>query len=317
MERLKALCKKLGLKVPQEAIQHVVREVPPPEAEPLHFPSIKQQQREQQQQQETEAASQVEPSKRPLEEEEVDVKPDIKRMATQKHGEKGLLKQFVGQVDDKVIVTHVQAGTDPLQQYHEDDPEEMVVLDMSTDEEIDYADDLSEVSLVSQGNVTHAELSSLLMGISSAHKQMATAVDTLQERVQDMTLEQVDDTAAAISSELANVRGLDFVTGVFDQEEIALILAVGVRRLQEEWQVLMGKRKKNDITSYARLQEIFGCNARTISECGEGKKCRYTRSTTGKPEATKQIVRYEHTQYTEQQKEEAEPGMSAETPAPE
>ena len=265
-------------------------------------------------------AQQVETSKRPLEEEEVEVKPDIKplikRMATQRLGEKGLLKRFVGQIDDEVIVTHVQAGTDPLQQYHEDNPQEMVVLDMSTDEEIDYADDLSEVSLVSQGNVTHAELSNLLVGISNAHRQMATVVDTLQERVQDMMLEQVDDTAAAVSLELANVRGLDFVTGVFDQEEIALILAVGVRRLQE-WQVLMGKRKKNDITSYARLQEIFGCNARSISECGEGKKYRYTRSTTGKPEATKQVVRYEHTQYTEQQKGEAEPGTSAEAPAPE
>ena len=34
-ERLKALCKKLGLQVPQEAIENIVREVPHPEAEPL------------------------------------------------------------------------------------------------------------------------------------------------------------------------------------------------------------------------------------------------------------------------------------------
>ena len=63
-ERLKALCKKLGLQVPQEAIQSAVREVPHPEAEPLHFPSI------QQQQQEAEMAAQAEPEKRPLEQEE-------------------------------------------------------------------------------------------------------------------------------------------------------------------------------------------------------------------------------------------------------
>ena len=37
-ERLKVLCKKLGLKVPTEVIQHVVREVPHPEQEPLQFP---------------------------------------------------------------------------------------------------------------------------------------------------------------------------------------------------------------------------------------------------------------------------------------
>ena len=131
-----------------------------------------------------------------------------------------------------------------------------------------------------------------------------------------MMLEQVDDTAVAISSEVANVRGLAFITEVFDQEEIALILAVGVRRLQE-WQVLKNQRKKSDIASYAQLQEIFGCNARSISECGEGKKYRYTRSTAEKPEATKQVVRYQRTQYVECQREEAEPGTSAEAPATE
>ena len=119
--------------------------------------------------------------------EEEDVKPDInplaRRMVTERFGEKGLLYRFMGQIDDEVIITHVQAGTDPLQQFHEDDPEKIVVLDVSTDEEIDFADDLSEVSMVSQGNVTHAKLENLLSGISKAHREMATAVDTLQERV--------------------------------------------------------------------------------------------------------------------------------------
>ena len=281
---------------------------------------MSQQQQQREQQQEAEMVVQAESSKRPLEEEEVDVKrdikPQLKRLATEKHGEKGLLKRFVGQIDDEVFITHVQAGTDPLQRYHEDNPAHMIELDVSTDEEIDYADDLSEVSLVSQGDVTHAELSSLLSGISKAHKQMAMTVDALQERVQDMTLEQVDNTAVAVSSEVANVRGLAFITEVFDQEEIALILAVGVRCLQE-WQVLENQRKKGDIASYSRLQEIFGCNVRSISECGEGKKYRYTRSTAERPEATKEVVHYQRTQYIEHQREEAEQGTSAEAPAPE
>ena len=147
----------------------MVREVPHPEQEPLRFPSIERQQRE------AEAASQPETLTEPVEEEQ-DVKPDIKplapRMATQRFGEKGLLKWFIGQIDDEVIVTHVQAGTDPMQRFHEDDPEQMVVLDISTEEKIDLADDLSEVSMVSQGNVTHAELENLLAGISQAHKRM-------------------------------------------------------------------------------------------------------------------------------------------------
>ena len=116
----------------------------------------------------------------------------------------------------------------PYRQFHEDDPDQMVVIDVTTDEEIDLADDLSEVSMVSQGNVTHAELENLLADISGAHKKVAVAVDALQERVQNMTLEQVDDTAAAVSSEIANIRGISFITEVFDQEEIALTLAVGV-----------------------------------------------------------------------------------------
>ena len=312
-ERLKVLCKKLGLKVPSEAIQHVVREVPHPEQEPLQFPSIKMQQKE------AEATSQAKTSTEPVTE-EPDVKPDIKpvvrRMATQRLGEKGLLKRFVGQVNDEVIVTHVQAGTDPLQQFHEDDPDQMVVIDVSTDEEIDLADDLSEVSMVSQGNVTHAELENLLADISGAHKRVAVAVDALQERVQNMTPEQVDDTAAAVSSEVANIRGISFITEVFDQEEIALILAVGVRHLQE-WQVLKKKRSQEDVTTFVRLQEIFGCNARTISECGEGKKYRYHKPAAGRPESTKEVVTYQRTQYAERQRTEDEPGPSTDAPAPE
>ena len=321
VERLKALCKKLGLKVPQEAIERVVREEPRPEAGPLQFPSIQQLEAEASARAEASAQAEVdvpiEAEKRPLEEEEaeMDIKPDVKpllkKMATQKHGEKGLLKRFVGQIDDEVIVTHVKPGTDPYQRYDEDNPAEMVELEVSTDEEVEDADDLSEVSLMSQGDVTPAELKTLLAGISTAHKQVAEAVDLLQERVQGMTLEQVDDTAVAVSSEVANVRGLAFMTSVFDQEEMALALAVGTRRLQE-WQVLMEKRQKNDITSYARLQEIFGHNARTISECAEVKKYRYTRSSVSNPQATKTVVRYQHTEYLGKLKgDEEEPGTSA------
>ena len=70
-------------------------------------------------------------------------------------------------------MTHVKPGTDPYQRYDEDNPAEMVELEVSTDEEVEDADDLSEVSLMSQGDVTPAELKTLLAGISTAHKQVA------------------------------------------------------------------------------------------------------------------------------------------------
>ena len=322
-ERLKTLCKKLGLKVPQEAIERVVREEPQHEAEPLRFPSIQQLEAEATPQAGTSTRVDIptEAGERPVKQEQIeaDIKPDVKpfmqRMATQKHGEKGLLKRFVGQVNDEIIVTHVQPGTDPYQQFDEDHPADMVTLDISTDEEIDLADDLSEVSMVSQGDVTHVELQNLLANISGAHKKIAVAVDALQERVQDMTLEQVDDAAAAVSSEMANIRGISFITEAFDQEEIAIILAVGVRRFQE-WQVLKKQRTQGDVTSFARLQEIFGCNARTISECGEVKKYRYTRPAEGRPEGTKEVVKYQRTQHTERQPTGDQPGPSADTSAP-
>ena len=127
VERLKVLCKRLRLKVPNKVIQHMVREVPHPEQEPLCFPSIEMQQRE------AEVASQPETSTEPVEEGQ-DIKPDVKpvvpRMATQRLGEQGLLKRFIGQVNDEVIVTQFQAGTDPLQEFHEDDPAQMVVIDV-------------------------------------------------------------------------------------------------------------------------------------------------------------------------------------------
>ena len=322
-ERLKTLCKKLGLKVPQEAIERVVREEPQHEVEPLRFPSIQQLEAEAAPQAGTSTGMDVptETGGMPVGQEQIeaDIKPDVKpfmqRMATQKHGEKGLLKRFVGQVNDEIIVTHVQPGTDPYQRFDEDHPADMVTLDISTDEEIDLADDLSEVSMVSQGDVTHVELQNLLADISGAHRKMAVAVDALQERVQDMTLEQVDDTAAAVSSEMANIRGISFITEVFNQEEIAIILAVGVRRFQE-WQVLKKQRTQGDVTSFARLQEIFGCNARTISECGEVKKYRYTRPAEGRPEGTKEVVKYQRTQHTERQPAGDQPGSSADTSAP-
>ena len=60
-------------------------------------------------------------------------------------------KRPLEEEEAEVFVTHVKPGTDPYQRYDEDNPAEMVELEVSTDEETEDADDLSEVSLMSQG----------------------------------------------------------------------------------------------------------------------------------------------------------------------
>ena len=44
----------------------------------------------------------------------------------------------------------------------------------------------------------------------------------------------------------------------------------------EEFEILKGKRAKNDVTPFLRLAKIFGSNTRTIQECNAGIKYRYT-----------------------------------------
>ena len=62
---------------------------------------------------------------------------------------------------------------------------------------------------------------------------MAASLDALALRVEDMSVEQVEEAAVRVVSESGHVRGLTEITGVFDKSEVALILACGVRRYQE------------------------------------------------------------------------------------
>ena len=142
-----------------------------------------------------------------MKEELEDVKPP-RRLATSYLGQKGLLK-MVGKADEEVFVTHVQRGTDPLQKFHKDVPEEMIDLLYSTDEEIEDADDLSEVSMESEGGVSADELKGLLSSISQAHQKLAGTLDALNDRVGDMSTMQVEDTAAQVASEITPIRGMD------------------------------------------------------------------------------------------------------------
>ena len=116
-ERIKELCKQLGLAIPTQLQTYPPRqEAPeyPPPPEPPRFLS----------RQEKERAAQQQAS------EEADIKPDIKprRLATTYLGPLGLLR-MVGTGDEEHIITRVIPGTDPLQDFEEDDPSQFIVID--------------------------------------------------------------------------------------------------------------------------------------------------------------------------------------------
>ena len=260
-ERLKELCKQLGLAVPTQLQTYP----PPPEAP--EYPPPPQPPRFLSRQDKERAAQQQSV-------EEAEVKPDIKprRLATSYLGPPGLLR-MIGSGDEDHIITRVVPGTDPMQDFEDDDPSQFIVIDHDTDASSDV-DDLSEVSMASAGGIGKQEFQGLLSDIAVQHQRMAASLDALASRVEDMSVEQVEEAAVRVSSETGHVRGLEEITGVFDKGEVALILACGVRKYQE-YQVLKGKREEKDIISYRQLQKKFGTNKRTLMEVIQGYKYRY------------------------------------------
>ena len=260
-ERLKELCKQLGLAVPTQLQQYPApQEAPeyPPPPQPPRFLSRQDKERAAQQQSV----------------EEAEVKPDVKprRLATSYLGPPGLLR-MIGSGDEEHIITRVVPGTDPMQDFEDDDPSQFIVIDEDTDASSDV-DDLSEVSMASAGGIGKQEFQGLLSDIAAQHQRMAASLDALASRVEDMSVEQVEEAAVRVVSESGHVRGLEEITGVFDKSEVALILACGVRRYQE-YQALKGKREDKDIISYRQLQKKFGTNKRTLMEVIQGYKYRY------------------------------------------
>ena len=89
-----------------------------------------------------------------------------------------------------------------------------------------------------------------------------------------MLVEQVEEAAVKVTSEMGHVQGMEEITGIFDKSEVALILTCGVRKYQE-YQALKGKREDKDIISYRQLQKKFDTNKRTLMEVIQGYKYRY------------------------------------------
>ena len=203
-----------------------------------------------------------------------DVKP--KRLRTEILGQKSLLR-CEGMGDEEVMITTVQKGNDPLGRYFEDTAATQQIIEV---EESDSEDDLSVVSLRSEGDVSREELRGVLQGLAESHQQTATHLGTLSTMVTGMSEDTVGDVASRVASDMGAVKGWHHIQGSFDRSQIALVLAVGVRRV-EEFEILKGLRPKDDVTPFLHLAKIFGSNTRTIQECYAGMKYRYSERARG------------------------------------
>ena len=239
----------------------------PPPPQPSRFPSKQEKVRQAAQSQPSAEASVV-PS-------ELNIKPDMKpprRLATSYLGPPGLLR-MLGAGDEDHIITKVLPGTDPLQDFEEDNPSQTIVIDYETDASSDV-DDLSEVLMTSAGGISKQEFQELLSDIAAQYQRMAASIDALASRVEDMLVKQVEEAVVRVTSEVGHMRGLEEITGAFDKSEVALILVCGVCKYNE-YQNLLGKHAEKDIISYRQLNKKFGTNKRTLMEVAKGYKYRY------------------------------------------
>ena len=194
-ERLKELCKQLGLAIPTQ-----LQAYPPPPEAPEYPPPPQPPRFLSRQDKERMAAQQPAAVA-----EETETKPDVKprRLATSYLGPPGLLR-MIGSGDEDHIITRVVPGTDPMQDFEEDDPSQFIVIDHDTDASSDV-DDLSEVSMASVGGIGKQEFQGLLSDIVAQHQRMAASLDALASRVEDMSVEQVEEVAVRVVSESGHV----------------------------------------------------------------------------------------------------------------
>ena len=110
---------------------------------------------------------------------------------------------MVGAGDEDHIITRVLPGTDPLQEFDEDDPEDIITIDHETDES--DVDDLSKVSMVSADAMSKEELQGLLANVAASQQKAAKVVDALAARVGEMMTDQVEQAATTVVTEIGHI----------------------------------------------------------------------------------------------------------------
>ena len=114
------------------------------------------------------------------------------------------LLQWQGTGNKELIITKVTKGNDPLADFYDDAEATQEIIEV---EETDSEDDLSEVSMQSNGDINKAELRAVLQGLTNSHQAMANHLSTLSTMVTGMNEEQVDEMAARVATKLGAVQG--------------------------------------------------------------------------------------------------------------
>ena len=140
------------------------------------------------------------------------------------------LLQRQGTGGKELIITKVTKGNDLLANFYDDAEATQGIIEV---EETDSEDDLSEVSMQSNGDVNKAELRVVLQGLRNSHQATANHLSTLSTMVMGMNEEQVDEMAARVATELGAVQGWQHIVNSFVWAQIAIILAVGVWKIEE------------------------------------------------------------------------------------
>ena len=91
-----------------------------------------------------------------------------------------------------------------MQDFEEDVPSQTIVIDYKTDASSDV-DNLSEVSMTSTGGISKQEFQGLLSDIAAQHQCMAASIDALAARVEDMSIEEVEEVAVRVTSEVGHM----------------------------------------------------------------------------------------------------------------
>ena len=147
------------------------------------------------------------------------------------------LLQWQWTSNKELIITKVTKGNDLLANFYDDTEATQEIIEV---EETDSEDDLSEVSIQSNRDVNRAELKAVLQGLMNSHQATTNHLSTLSTMVMGMTKEQVDEMVARVATELGTVQGWQHIVDSFDNAQIAIILTVGIRKI-EEFEILKGK----------------------------------------------------------------------------
>ena len=99
-------------------------------------------------------------------------------------------------------------------------------MELSSDEDLDEVEDLLDDS-AEETPVTREQLITVLQNLADSHRVTGERLDTLLWLTEDMTAEQVEETAVEVTQQFQGIQGWQSVLTHYEHKDIPLILAKG------------------------------------------------------------------------------------------